>query len=74
MSENPKHVFKPKARLMVLLGEQLIKNHTLALFELVKNAYDADASMVDVTLLDVRSDTLGSNENRGYKKLFIKNC
>jgi signal transduction histidine kinase len=57
MSEQPKHVFRPKARLMVLLGEQLIKNHTLALFELVKNAYDADASKVDITLLDV--DELG---------------
>lgn len=51
MNEKSKHVFRPKARLMVLLGEQLIKNHTLALFELVKNAYDADASKVDVTLL-----------------------
>ncbi len=58
MSENPKYVFIPKARLMVLLGgNQLIKNHTLALFELVKNAYDADANMINVTLLDV--DKLG---------------
>jgi anti-sigma regulatory factor (Ser/Thr protein kinase) len=45
--------FRPKARIMELLGEQLIKNHTLALFELVKNAYDADASMVNLTLQDV---------------------
>lgn len=49
MSEQAKHIFRPKALLMVLLGEQLIKNHTLALFELVKNAYDADASRVDIT-------------------------
>ena len=49
----PKHYFRPKARIMVLLGEQLIKNHTLALFELVKNSYDADASKVDLTLLSV---------------------
>ena len=35
----------------------MIKNHTLALFELVKNAYDADANMINVTLLDV--DKLG---------------
>ncbi|MCG7983807.1 MAG: ATP-binding protein [Candidatus Thiodiazotropha lotti] len=51
--EEPKHYFRPKARIMVLLGEQLIKNHTLALFELVKNSYDADASQVDLTLLAV---------------------
>ena len=45
MKKQLKHRFRPKARIMVLLGEQLIKNHTLALFELVKNAYDADASL-----------------------------
>lgn len=38
---------------MILLGDQLIKNHTLALFELVKNSYDADANDVDLTFLDV---------------------
>lgn len=45
--------FRPKARIMELLGEQLIKNHTLALFELVKNSYDADAENVYLTLTDV---------------------
>jgi hypothetical protein len=38
---------------MILLGDQLIKNHTLALFELVKNSYDADAEIIDLTFLDV---------------------
>lgn len=47
--------FRPRARIMELLGEQLIKNHTLALFELVKNAYDADASNVSLLLRDVES-------------------
>ncbi|MFP6849435.1 MAG: sensor histidine kinase [Pseudomonas sp.] len=45
--------FRPKARLMELLGEQLIKNHTLALFELVKNSYDADASEVNLNLVNI---------------------
>jgi hypothetical protein len=45
--------FKPKARIMELLGEQLIKSHVLALFELVKNSYDADATKVDIMLMDV---------------------
>jgi signal transduction histidine kinase len=53
--QSPTHYFRPKARIMVLLGEQLIKNHTLALFELVKNSYDADAGEVNVTLLAVDS-------------------
>lgn len=42
--------FRPKARLLQLLGDQLIGNPRLAVFELVKNAYDADADKVDVVL------------------------
>ncbi len=47
---NIAHSFRPKARLLVLLGEQLIGSPRLALFELVKNAYDADATHVSLTL------------------------
>lgn len=42
--------FKPRARLLDILGEQLIRNHKVALFELVKNAYDADSPDVEVVL------------------------
>ena len=42
--------FRPRARLLALLGEQLIDNARLAVFEMVKNAYDADANTVEVTL------------------------
>ncbi|MEN3950288.1 ATP-binding protein [Iodidimonas sp. SYSU 1G8] len=42
--------FRPRARLLALLGEQLIDNARLAVFEMVKNAYDADANTVIVTL------------------------
>lgn len=48
--------FRPRARLMELLGEQLIKDHRLALFELVKNAYDADANEVKLRFGDIRSE------------------
>lgn len=48
--EPTQYSFRPKARLLVLLGEQLIGSPRLALFELVKNAYDADATKVAVTL------------------------
>lgn len=41
---------RARARLLSLLGEQLIGNDQLAVFELVKNAYDADASRVSVSL------------------------
>jgi signal transduction histidine kinase len=42
--------FRPRARLLQLLGDQLIGSPKLAVFELVKNAYDADASFVRVRL------------------------
>lgn len=48
--------FRPRARVMELLGEQLIKSHTLALFELIKNSYDADAAKVSLMLLNVDED------------------
>ena len=42
--------FKVKPRLLTLLGDQLIRDANLAVFELVKNAYDADATKCSVTL------------------------
>src|ERR1700712_1286669 len=45
--------FKPRARLLLQLGDQLIKNESIALIELVKNAYDADANQVDIYMENV---------------------
>ena len=42
--------FRPRARMLQLLGDELIGSPRLAIFELVKNAYDADASEVIVCL------------------------
>ena len=36
--------FRPRARVLQLLGDELIGSPRLAVFELVKNAYDADAN------------------------------
>lgn len=49
MAEAPKPTFRPRARLLQMLGDELIGSSRLAVFELVKNAYDADASQVTVT-------------------------
>ncbi|MDD5672934.1 MAG: ATP-binding protein [Chitinivibrionales bacterium] len=43
---------RPYARLLTMLGEQLIKNERIALMELIKNSYDADAEWVKVSFLD----------------------
>ena len=46
MKHNFNFEFSPN--LIILLGEQLIHDKKIALSELVKNAYDADASKVEV--------------------------
>jgi signal transduction histidine kinase len=42
--------FRPRARLIHLLGDELISDEVMAAVELVKNAYDADARTVTVAL------------------------
>lgn len=41
--------FRPKARLIKTIGEELISNDNVAITELVKNSYDAGACVVDIT-------------------------
>src|SRR5258708_40373804 len=58
VSNHPKHgsiAFQPRARLLKLIGEELISDEVVALAELVKNAHDADASHVTVTFRRVTS-------------------
>lgn len=40
---------RPYARLLTMLGDQLIKNEQIAVTELMKNSYDADADWVKVS-------------------------
>lgn len=48
-----KETFRPRARLVSVLGEQLIRDATVGLLELVKNGYDADADHVSVSLINL---------------------
>lgn len=51
--------FKPRARIMLQLGEQLIKNESIALLELLKNSYDADASHASVIMENIETPESG---------------
>lgn len=42
-------VFRPRARLIKTIGEELISNDNVAITELVKNSYDACSPIVDIT-------------------------
>lgn len=57
-----RQVFKPKARLIQILGEHLIKDATVGLLELVKNSYDADATQVEILMYGL---------NTPYAKIII---
>ena len=55
---------RPYARLLTMLGDQAIKNERIALVELIKNAYDADANRVDVRFENFRGDMMHDANSR----------
>jgi signal transduction histidine kinase len=62
-----KFFFKPRARLLLLLGDQLIRDPGVAVFELVKNAFDADSPSATVTMSRIDDPARGQIivEDRG---------
>jgi signal transduction histidine kinase len=71
VSQKPKAgnvAFRPRARLLKLIGEELISDDVVAVAELVKNAHDADALTVTISFrgvtrpdgeIEVRDDGTG---------------
>ena len=57
---NKQAFFEVDSRLLFQLGEQLVSNKSIALAELVKNSYDADATQTDVILNDVKNKIGGT--------------
>lgn len=51
--------FQPRARLLRLIGGELVSDEIVAVMELVKNAYDADATRVKVTFTGVTVEGQG---------------
>jgi signal transduction histidine kinase len=51
--------FRARARLIRMLGEELISDEVMAVVELVKNSYDADARRVTVALGDITDPEQG---------------
>lgn len=69
MSSATKHEklkIRPYARLLTMLGDQLIKNELIALTELVKNSYDADADFCNVKFCE-----FDANANSLYNSYII---
>lgn len=49
------HNIKAKSHILSLLGNELIGSDSLAIFELVKNAYDADAENIKINFVDLNT-------------------
>ena len=58
MSEIIKANFKARSHILSLLGDELIGSDNLALFELVKNAYDADASRAEIRFVNLGKEDI----------------
>lgn len=66
LTENPKSgtaAFAPRARLLKLIGAELISDEVVALTELVKNAHDADATCVTIQFSGVTD---------GHGEIFVR--
>ncbi|GCD13010.1 ATP-binding protein [Clostridium tagluense] len=70
--------FKPRARLMSQLGEQLIKDESIAVLELIKNSYDADAKEVRIYMgkmqLAEESVIVIEDDGDGMSLDTVRNC
>ncbi len=53
---------RPYARLLTMIGDQLIKNEKIALLELIKNSYDADANWVQIRFNNFELDKDDNNK------------
>jgi len=60
--KNQPSVFRPRARVIQALGSDLISSESVALSELVKNSYDADATRVLVRI-DAPGDAIEVTDN-----------
>ena len=56
MNQENKLYFSVDSRLLFQLGEKLVTDRAVALAELVKNSYDADATLVTVHLQEVKEE------------------
>ncbi|KRD63154.1 hypothetical protein ASE40_05075 [Flavobacterium sp. Root935] len=67
--ESGEFVFKPKARIIKTIGEELISNDIVAIIELVKNSYDANSEIVEISFI---GEVKTIEEGKKQKKVICK--
>lgn len=73
--QNASH-FKAKSHILSLLGDELIGSDSLAIFELVKNSYDADSDEVTIEFKDLntaKQTIIIEDDGSGMNPNIIKN-
>lgn len=63
-------IFKPRARIIKTIGEELISSDNVAIIELVKNSYDADSPIVDISFNGIVKE---KEEGKKKKKYIDRN-
>lgn len=69
--ETGKVNFRPRARLIKTIGEELISNDVVAIIELVKNSYDADADVVEI-IFDGVIEEVKNNKGKIIRRFLKK--
>lgn len=72
--EDIKSSFRVHASLIYKLGESLITDEITALSELIKNAYDADATMCLLTIDSLYSEVVDGIECKGKIEVYDNGC
>ena len=69
-SKSGEFVFRPRARLIKTIGEELISNDNVAITELVKNSYDAGSQIVDITFSGIvkKKEVIKRNARKEIKE------
>ena len=62
-------ILRPRARIIKTIGEELISNDIVAIIELVKNSYDANASVIEISF---QGRVIDVKEGKKTKRVLIK--
>ena len=62
-------ILRPRARIIKTIGEELISNDIVAIIELVKNSYDANASIIEINF---QGRVVDIKEGKKTKRVLIK--
>lgn len=62
-------ILRPRARIIKTIGEELISNDIVAIIELVKNSYDANASII---IINFQGRVIQAPEGKKTKRVLIK--